>query len=135
MRTNHKIKPKDKRDYDRLQINIEAVIINLKTGADINSIVKDISELGIQFETEEDIDKIQIQIGDIIGFQFYDEFNIVDQNKKYVITGKAIVRHIEQENTGTILGCYIAEKYFKKYVEDRKIKSLVKNLDYWEQQK
>ena len=112
----------DRRRYERWYIHIEALLYNNDAGTEAKCTVKDISENGISFMMPKTIN-CPFQQGDLIEFQFYDEFPFGRTMESFVITEQATIRHLGTEGDKWVLGCAVSSERFREYVLRREMLS------------
>ena len=79
--------------------------------------VRDISERGIAFETTlSEAENGSFRVGDSIDFQFMDTFRFGGELETALISKHCLIRHITETGKKLIVGCYLADQEFARYV-------------------
>ena len=114
----------DKRLYSRIIVDAEGSCftdMEICGTREITGVVKNISEQGIQMRVDlnkyPDAEKYFVK-DTAFKFQFADIYNICDQERLDILTGKAKVRWSEVQNNILIIGCIIVDTSdnYQKYV-------------------
>ena len=119
----------DNRNYSRIIVDVPSCIyitLNDYTKIDIEGIIHDISESGIQVRVNSDsydeMAKI-LSAGDVISFQAVDEYNVLNENKVDIVGGVAEVIWLNVDEKEIVFGCR-TNKVLPEYLSYVKQKKL-----------
>ncbi len=121
----------DKRSYDRTRIAIGALLYDCRENKEITCEVDNISERGICFKVPvSEPGKNSLKVGETLTFQFVDKImETHDEMSDIIVIHKCMIRHITETPEYLIIGCYLTEAEFEKYVIRRRLALLMMRED------
>lgn len=124
----------DRRYYQRTKVDKEGIFF-IKTNnpgkRDFIGTIVDISEGGIRIHiSEEQYEESvsTIEVGSVISFQAYDEYQLYNELKQEVFMGEVEVLRIQKEKNGIFIGCKMLQLKpdLEKYISNKKLAVFIK---------
>lgn len=118
---------RDKRFYKRINVNVDCVTYDNKTGTEINGKVKNISEDGIclSFPKNSKINKYYRQ-NDVMDISFSDNYSLFGQKKHVIMSLSAQIVYIIEKNECLLVGGNVKYKVeYEQYVSDKKLEQFL----------